>query len=794
MAHKSDQELINGPHNTARFFVENKHIAWVALIATAIWGAFAYFSMPQRKDPEIPVRIAVAMVLWPGESAERVEQLITMRMEEKIAGNRNVTKIESISRTGLAVTYVELGEDTRDTQKEFDDINFRLNSIHDLPQGASPIQFIKDFGDTSALMLTVASPKVSGPELQLRIRDTREAVERVRAERKENQGLHVISVIQHFPRSMDPELVRPHFRLFLQQTAGLGAFRDFRFYNGSGFAGADFLTTLTADQVSAAIDKFKAENLHQAEFHPDAWPTVVVGDISELEGKLTAAAGDKYTYRELEDLTEQMQKTLEAVPIVSKVERSGILPERVLLTFSQEKLAAYNLPANLDQLLSARNTNAPGGEMIAGGRRINIEPSGEFHSEKELSDLMVTMSQNGTPVYLRDLVDIVREYETPSRFLNYYTSRDAKGQWHRNRAITLALQMRSGEQIGNFGKAVDAALADLRTRMPADLIVSRTSDQPLQVREQIGLFMNSLMEAVVLVVIISWIGFWEWRSALVMALSIPLTLAMTFGMMHLMGIDIQQVSIASLIIALGLLVDDPVVAGDSIKRSLAAGHPPVTAAWLGPTKLATAIVFATLTNIVAYLPFMWLTGDPGKFLYSLAIVLTCSLVASRIVSMTFIPLLGYYLLKPKAEPEMAERRKKGFAAIYYKVGDWAIAHRWKVMMASLLFLLLGGVFASRLKTQFFPKDYSYLSYVDVWLPNDAPLVESNQAAAKAEAVMRRVAEEYGREGGAEHGKPHEILKSLTTFVGGGGPRFWFTVSPELQQLNYAQIIIQVNDK
>src|SRR5262249_55189519 len=163
--------------------------------------------------------------------------------------------------------------------------------------------------------------------------------------------------------------------------------------------------------------------------------------------------------------------------------------------------------------------------------------SGEFHSEKELGDLVVTMSQNGTPVYMRDLVDIVREYETPSKFLNFYTSRDTNGQWHRNRAITLAVQMRSGEQIGNFGKAVDAALADLRMRMPADLIVSRTSDQPLQVREQIGLFMNSLMEAVILVVIISWIGFWEWRSALVMALSIPLTLAMTFGMMHLMGID-----------------------------------------------------------------------------------------------------------------------------------------------------------------------------------------------------------------------------------------------------------------
>src|SRR5262245_6394461 len=172
-----------------------------------------------------------------------------------------------------------------------------------------------------------------------------------------------------------------------------------------------------------------------------------------------------------------------------------------------------------------------------------------------------------------------------------------------------------------------------------------------------------------------------------MALSIPITLAMTFGIVLVLGIDLQQVSIASLIIALGLLVDDPVVAGDAIKRDLAVGHPPVVAAWLGPTKLATAILFATITNIVAYLPFLFLTGDTGKFLYSLPVVIGSSLVASRIVSMTFIPLLGYYLLKPKAEPTIEERRRSGFAAGYYRLGRWAIAHRWAFLSALVLVLV-----------------------------------------------------------------------------------------------------------
>jgi multidrug efflux pump subunit AcrB len=340
--------------------------------------------------------------------------------------------------------------------------------------------------------------------------------------------------------------------------------------------------------------------------------------------------------------------------------------------------------------------------------------------------------------------------------------------------------MRAGQQIDHFGKAVDAALDDLKQRLPEDLILARTSDQPLQVEENIHLFMTSLYEAVILVVLVSLVGFWEWRSALLMALAIPITLAMTFGMMHMLGIDLQQVSIASLIIALGLLVDDPVVAGDAIKRSLADGQPSVVAAWLGPTKLASAIMYATVTNIVAYLPFLLLTGDTGRFMYSLPVVIGCSLVASRLVSMTFIPLLGYYLLRPKAEPSIEERRKTGFASKYYRVGTWAIEHRWRVFAASLVFLAVGALVGRQLRQQFFPKDLSYLFYVDVWLPEDAPLAATNRAATQAEAVIREVT--------------GEKLESITSFVGGGGPRFWSTVTPEQQQSNYAQILVQVRDK
>lgn len=792
----SDRETIETQRNTARYFVETRHVAWVLLALTVLWGVISYVSMPQRKDPEIAVRTAVALCTWPGASAERVEQLVTKKIEETMAQNAKVTKIESISRTGLSVVYVELDENLAgaETGKQFDDIKLKLDAITDMPEGVGKIDFVKDFGDTAALMLTVASPKASDVEVELRADAVAAAIRKARAEATAGDASR-FTIVVGFPQSIPPEAIEGQAARFREFLESAGDVVDARPVVGVGFVGFDGASSLSDEALLGRIHTFVAERLHASEFHPDSWAPTVIRDPADARAKLAEAIGDKYTYRELDDFTDQIEKRIKTIPSVSKVDRVGLLPEQVYLYYSQERLASYGIQgATLSDVLSARNITVGGGRIETSGKNITVDPSGEFKSEREIGDVAVTTSESGAPVYLRDLVDIVRGYENPPRFLNFYDWRDAAGVWHRTRAVTLAVQMRSGENISDFGKAIDEALGDVKTRLPEDLIMARTSDQPLQVTENIDLFMTSLYEAIVLVVLISLIGFWEWRSALLMAISIPITLLMTFGMMHALGVDLQQVSIATLIIALGLLVDDPVVAGDAMKRELATGQPSIVAAWLGPTKLAGAIMYATVTNIVAYLPFLLLTGTTREFIYSLPIVLTCSLVASRLVSMTFIPLLGYYLLRPKAEVAMAERRTRGFAAWYYRAGTWAIDHRWKVLAGSFVFLAFGGFVASQLKAQFFPKDLSYLSYVDVWLPEDAPLSATDEAARRAEAAIRNVAKEYGREHPGKDGQPRDPLESLTTFVGGGGPRFWFSVSPEQRQLNYAQIIIQVQDK
>jgi multidrug efflux pump len=799
---RSDAEFIHDTHNVARFFTERRAIAWVALVAVVAWGIYGYVNMPKRKDPDIPVRIALVVTQWPGVSAEKVEQLVTRPIEEKIAENTRIHPptasdfgIKSLSLPGVSIVQIQLDESVNDVRKEFSDINLKLNALNSqLPQGAGPIQFNSDFGETAALMLTVASPPETLVAIALRADAIRRALTEIRSRAPPGPRVAVVVCYSGLVGAAIPAREGERVGRYL---VAQGLARDVRPIQGPGYAGLDVQTDLDDAALAAAIGRYARDVLGAPSIHPDAWAPAIIRDPADTEAKLTAVAGPRYTYRELDDATDLIQRALERVPLAATVSRSGVLDEQVTLEYSQAKLAAYGVqPSNLKNILGARNITLAGGVLTVDNLNVTVDPSGEFKNAREIGGVIITRDANGNAVYLRDLVDIVRSYQSPPSYLNYYTWKDASGAWHRSPAITLSVQMRSSEQIAQFGQSIDATLAELALQLPPDLILARTSDQPRQVSENIDLFMTALYEAIILVVVISLIGFWEWRSALLIALSIPTTLAMTFGAAYTLGIELQQVSIATLIIALGLLVDDPVVAGDAIKRELGAGQPRSVAAWLGPTKIAQAILFATVTNIVAYLPYLLLNGTTGDFLYSLPVVMTCALVSSRLASMTFVPLLGYYLLRtPKRlDPPIEERRKHGFTGLYYRVGVKILKHRWISFLVSLVFLVAGGVMFARLPTSFFPEDVQYISYIDLWLPNNVSFARTDDVARRATQIVREVTSEYAAEHPGRDGKPRPVLKSVTTFVGGGAPRFWYSLTPEQRQNNYAQLVIEVTDK
>src|SRR5215472_5940530 len=318
MAHKSDAEIIEKGHNTARFFVEHRQIAWMLLIATAIWGWYGYVSMPQRKDPDIPLRVAVAITPWPGVQAQQVEQLVTRPIEEKIAENSSIHPgtaadygIRSVTLPGTSIVYVQLAENVNDTKRQFSDINLKLDALNSqLPQGAGPIQFQSDFGDTAALMLTIASPHLSDVEIAIRARSIQKAVEETRQSISQNSNNPRVAALYCFPESVSPDAVRHGFDSFSQEAQQDGIFRHARVFARPGFIGIDGSSPHTDSEIQAYIAKYIRQRLHASELHPDAWGPILIRDTSETGKRVAAVAGDKYSYRELDDFTDLIARTL----------------------------------------------------------------------------------------------------------------------------------------------------------------------------------------------------------------------------------------------------------------------------------------------------------------------------------------------------------------------------------------------------------------------------------------------------------------------------------------------------
>src|SRR5208337_3953628 len=276
MAHENEQDITNR-RNVPRFFVEHPHISWILLLAVLIWGWFGYTSMPQRKDPDIPVRLGVAACPWPGATAQQVEQYITRRIEDVAAENKTIHPgtdadygIKSISLPGYSYVTIQLDEGITDTKRQFSDINLKLDALNSqLPQGAGPINFQSDFGDTAALMLTVASPKVDDIEIAARANSVEAAIRKARGAGQPNQAGQRITVVDSFPQSISAREVLDTGYLFQEEAQNAGIIRDAQIIQGSGFIGFDGLSDADDSSIQGFIQRFVSERLKRSELHPD---------------------------------------------------------------------------------------------------------------------------------------------------------------------------------------------------------------------------------------------------------------------------------------------------------------------------------------------------------------------------------------------------------------------------------------------------------------------------------------------------------------------------------------------
>jgi multidrug efflux pump subunit AcrB len=766
--------------NLARVFAEKPQIGWVAMVAVLLWGGVSYVKMPQRKDPEIKIKTAVVSTVWPGASAEDVEQLVT-RPIEQIAGQvAHVDVLTSTSRAGRSTVFVTLEDSVRpgNVDPVWEDLRARLDMLKGLPATAQRPLLNSHFGDTATVVFSLASPTADPVEVSLRAEVLRRALQPRRALAAEPAARQSTIII--FPDGVEPSRAAAAAAQYAAQGRASGALEDASVLTGARFVAVDF-TPRDEARLVALDAAFLRDVAGPDQPHPDVWGPVRVGALSTLEERLRAVAPDKYSYRELEEAARLARDELARVEGVGRVELFGVVPERASLLFSQERLAALGInPRQIAAALKSRNAALPGGTLNTGQQLLLVDPGASYADAREILDTVVANTPDGKPVVVRDVAEVRRTYD-PAAERSWLVWRGPGGDWRRTRSVAVAVQARAGVQVTQLGVALDAALGDLAGRLPADLEVVHSTDQPELVREKISEFMRSLVEAVLIVIAIALI-FMERRSAVLVAASIPLTLAMTFGLMRLLGIDLQQVSIASLIIALGLLVDDPVVASDAINRELAHGVPRVRAAWQGPTKLARAILFATITNVVAFAPLLLIEGSMGEFIYSLPVVVTAALFSSRIVSMTFMPLLGRYLLRGQKGYEAAldgGGRAAELARQYNALTTWMLDHKKVSFAGFAVFLMLGLAPVVLVKTHFFPEESMNRFYVHVRLPEGSDLRATQRVADEARALLLE------KEGGQ--------LERLTLFVGDGGPRWWSNVAPEPRNAAYALMIVHTRD-
>jgi multidrug efflux pump subunit AcrB len=781
---KAESCAASGHGGIARYFVEHREVAWVALVAVLVWGAFSYTLLPQQEDPTIPKRIAMLVTQFPGASPQKVEELVTEKLEEKIAELDSIEEIRSQSRSGVSVIKIVQNPASKAVVlQEWDRIRAKMREAT-LPDGCGQPYLNTDFGNTITLLLGITSPAMSRAELEARARPIRQAIATLR-DAKSAAGR--ASVFCTFPPAIDDAYRTGLMRDFSAGLESSGLVSDVRSHQGRSFILAEFALRGSRADVAQWIKQFIRKRVGtDSEPHPDFAGPLLLCDTEDPLPALKALNPARYTHRELEIVADRLKDNLKQIDSVGKVQKIGDIPEIVYLLYS---IATVNgFPMSVEEVLNAvaaRNAVIPGGTLSSEGRNFPVQLSGEFADEQQMLGTIVGVADNKMPVHLRDVLEVRRGYPDPVPFRADVLQRDrASGGLVENRSVLLAVEMKDGQIIGKFRDQVAAMLEQSRELLPEGVGVVTLSDQPAAVVKRIRHFIECFIEAVVVVVIMS-LFLMEWRSALLVALAIPLTISMTLGGMAILGIPLHQISIASLIIALGMLVDDPVVASDAINRELAHNNPRGLAAWFGPYRLRRPIFFGTIINIVAFLPLVLLPGDKGVFIWALPAVVTLSLISSRIVSMTFVPLLGYYLLRGQKGFEAGGETRTFLPFRLVDLGLQRMLPRYRALLQSALnhpfraigiaygLLALSFLLTPLFGTQFFPAAERNQFLIDIKLPESSSVVQTREAC-------REVVEQLGK---------HPEIVTAAVFSGGTAPRFYYNVVPDEPGSSLAQVLV-----
>jgi multidrug efflux pump len=521
---------------------------------------------------------------------------------------------------------------------------------------------------------------------------------------------------------------------------------------------------------------------------PDAWyqvrkklrdiaPTLPEGvrgpffndEFGDTYGTIYAFTADGYTHAELKETVDDVRQELLRIPGVAKVDLIGVQPEKVYIEISYRKLATLGMdPTVIIKTLRDQNSMNPAGSIETASDQVYLRVSGDLKSVDAIREIGI--ESNGRQFRLGDIARIYRGYAEPAEPRFRYQGQDAIG---------LAISMTKGGDILKLGEQLDAEIKRLAGHFPVGIDVHPVSDQPKVVHHAVNEFMKSLVEAVVIVLAVSFLSL-GWRTGLVVALSIPLVLAVTFLVMKVIGIDLQRISLGALIIALGLLVDDAIISVEMMVVKMEQGWDRFKAATFAYTSTAFPMLTGTLVTAAGFMPVGFAKSSAGEYCFSIFAVVCVALLASWIVAVVFTPYIGFRIL-PDFEREHDEDEEavyhRGIYPRFRRLVGHCLRHRKTVLWITAAVFGLAMVSFTQVQQQFFPFADRPEVLVDLRLTQGASILATGKEVEKVEALLRGDAD----------------IVNFVSYVGSGSPRFYLPLDQQLDHDNFAQLVILTQD-
>ena len=509
-------------------------------------------------------------------------------------------------------------------------------------------------------------------------------------------------------------------------------------------------------------------------------------DFGDVYGVIYALEADGFSNAEVKAFADDVRQRLLRVPDVAKVEQFGAQDEKLFVEVSQKRLSQMGLDMNqvLSQL-GQQNAVESAGAVQTPLDVVQVRVQGQFNAVDDLQSMPIRAGSQ--QIRLGDIATVQRGYVDPPTVMVRHQGKEV---------IALGVSMAKGGDIIALGKALKTSVDEIQAGLPLGVNLVSVQDQPKAVAKSVNEFVSVLIEAVVIVLAVSFIalGFhrrpgqhpiykrWyvDMRPGLVVGITIPLVLAVTFLAMNYFGIGLHKISLGSLIIALGLLVDDAIIAVEMMVRKMEEGYDKVRAATFAYEITAMPMLTGTLITAAGFLPIGLAKSSVGEYTYAIFAVTVIALVLSWLVSVYFVPYLGTLLLKDKPKPAAGEVHQEHFDTAFYRLFRRAVngcvQHRWLTIGATVLIFALGIVGMSKVQQQFFPDSSRPEILVDLWFPEGTSFAANSLTTKRVEARLQQ----------------EEGVDSVSTWVGSGVPRFYLPMEQTFPQANVSQMMVVPN--